>query len=314
MGDTLYDCIILGGGPAGLAAGVYMGRYQRPTLILNHKKPMSLWHRPTAHNVLGFPSGIQRNQLLEWGAAHVAKYQCVCIQHATVCEVARADGGYSLIDTEGQSYGARGLILAMGVEHLMPDIPDIMAYAGRSLWHCPECDGYKCMEKSIAIIGHDRGSAEMALSVLTWAKKVTLCPNGQLINLDAESVEKLHNAGVDVIEQRIRSVRGDREEGLVEALEFDGHPALEITGAFINADPAPPHPLLTKLPLKLHKDRWIVVNHRMRTNLPRCYAAGDIVAHAQTQLAVAMGTGATAAIGLHQELLPSTHCLSGHEW
>jgi thioredoxin reductase (NADPH) len=69
-----FDCIILGGGPAGLAAGVYMGRYLRPTLILDHKKPMTRWHRPIAHNVLGYPAGIHRNQLLDWGRAHVAKY------------------------------------------------------------------------------------------------------------------------------------------------------------------------------------------------------------------------------------------------
>ena len=172
-GEERYDCIILGGGPAGLAAGVYMGRYRRPTLILNHKKPPSLWHRPTAHNVLGFPCGIQRDQLLEWGRDHVARYDCVALKHATVLEVTMDDSGFGLLDSEGCLCRSKGLILALGTEHPLPGLPDIMAYAGRSVWHCPECDGYKCCAKEIVVIGHDRGSAEMALGILTWSPKVT---------------------------------------------------------------------------------------------------------------------------------------------
>jgi thioredoxin reductase (NADPH) len=312
--DERYECIILGGGPAGLAAGVYLGRYRRRTLILNHKKPPSLWHRPTAHNVLGFPAGVQRNQLLEWGVAHVAKYESVAIRHATVIEIVVDGLGFSLVDSEGAVYRSTGLILAMGMEHRLPDIPDILAYAGHSVWHCPECDGYKCLGKEVAVIGHDRGSAEMALGILTWSKKVTLCTHGEALELDEESFKKLRAAGVVIAEQKISRIVGDPQEGILEGFEFTASPTISAQGAFVNPDPGPPHPLLGKLPLKLHNERWIIVNQRMRTNIPCCYAAGDIVAHAPTQLSVAMGTGATAAIGLHKELLPHHLCLSGHEW
>ncbi len=312
--EERYECIVLGGGPAGLAAGVYLGRYLRKTLILNHKKPLSLWHRPTAHNVLGFPAGIQRNQLLEWGRAHVAQYDCVAVKQATVLEVALADAGFRLLDAEGTVYQSSGLILAMGMEHPLPDVPEIMAYAGRSVWHCPECDGYRCRGKEAVVIGHDRGSAEMALGLLTWSPKVTLCTHGHALELDAECIDKLRAAHILIAEQKLVRVVGDLETGLLDALELEGGTTLSAQGVFANYEPASAHPLLEKLPLKLHSERWVVVNHRMRTNLACCYAAGDIVAHAQTQLSVAMGTGVTAAIGLHKELLPDHLCLSGHQW
>src|SRR5579871_5037314 len=105
----IYDCIILGGGPAGLAAGVYMGRYLRPTLILDHKKPQTRWHRPIAYNILGFPAGTHRNQLLDWGRVHVGKYECVTTRGATVCAIRQADvgqgeRGFELSDDEGGKF------------------------------------------------------------------------------------------------------------------------------------------------------------------------------------------------------------------
>src|SRR2546423_15679240 len=106
-----YDCIILGGGPAGLAAGVYMGRYLRPTLILDHKKPQTRWHRPIAHNVLGFPAGIHRNQLLDWGRAHLAKYDSVQLLRTTIASIAQQESTFVLTATDGQSFAGRGLIL-----------------------------------------------------------------------------------------------------------------------------------------------------------------------------------------------------------
>src|SRR3954462_14502480 len=92
----LYDAIILGGGPAGLAAGVYLGRYLRPTLILDHKKPFTPWHRPIAHNVPGFPAGIHRNQLLDWGRSHIAKYDSVEILRTTITSIAPLDHHFAL--------------------------------------------------------------------------------------------------------------------------------------------------------------------------------------------------------------------------
>jgi thioredoxin reductase len=291
-----------------------MGRYLRPTLILNHPKPMTRWHRPAANNVLGFPCGIHRNQLLEWGHAHVAKYQCVTIHSAVISRLAKKDEEFHLTDFDAKVYRAKGLIIAVGIEHDLPDIPGIMAYAGHSVWHCPECDGYKCLDKPIVVIGNDCGSAEMALGVSIWSSRVTLCLNGQTPELNQESRAKLEAAHIAINSTKIAAIRGDPEKGALTGLELEDGALLPAYGAFVNPKSPPAGELLSQLPLELLEERWIKVDHRMRTNIPRCYAVGDIVAHAQTQLSVAMGTGATAAIWLHKELLPPGLCLSGREW
>jgi thioredoxin reductase len=312
--DTVYDCLILGGGPAGLAAGVYLGRYLRPTLILDHKKPMTRWHRPIAHNVLGYPAGIHRNQLLDWGRAHVAKYDCVTILRRTIQHLARDGEQFVLTDADGVAYRGRGLILANGIEYLLPDIPDVLDYAGISLWHCPECDGFKCIDREIVVIGNDKGSAELALGITVWTTKVSICTHGKPPAWDKEATGKLKVKGIRVYTSRILRIVGNREEGMLEGFNLEDNTELKAAGAFANEGCDTPDELVTQLPLEMHRNRWVKVDHRMRTNLPRCYAAGDIIANAQTQLSVAMGTGATAAIWLHKELLPEELCLTDRGW
>ncbi len=315
----VYDCIILGGGPAGLAAGVYMGRYLSPKLILDHKKPQTRWHRPIAHNILGFPAGIHRNQLLDWGRVHVGKYESVTMRGATVStirqvDVAGRESGFEVRDDEGAVFVGRGLILAMGVEYTLPEIEDIFCYAGHTIWHCPECDGYKCVGKKIVVIGNDRGSVETALNATVWTDAVTLLANGRDCVLDEECAGKLRDAGIRVMQEKIVSIVGEKEEGLIAGFVLEDGTQVEAEGAFANYPCEVEEGLLKQLPLELERGRWVRVDHRMRTNIARCYAAGDIVASAQTQLSVAMGTGATAAIWLHKELLPAGKCLSGREW
>ena len=238
---------------------------------------------------------------------------------ATICTIRQVegDGGaklFEVLDEEGETFRSKGLILALGVEYTLPEIEGIFSYAGKTIWHCPECDGYKTVGKKIVVIGADRGSIDMALTTTIWTKDVTLCTNGAEIELDSECDEKMRGVSIRVVREKIVGVLGDAEEGKLEGFAMEGGERLLADGAFFNSPCKSPEGLLKQLPLKLLKDRWVVVDHRMRTNIPKCYAAGDIVADAQTQLSVAMGTGATAGIWLHKELLPAGICLSGREW
>jgi thioredoxin reductase len=306
-----FDALILGGGPAGLAAAVYLGRYLRTTLVLDEKKPRTYWHRPIANNVLGFPAGIHRNQLLDWGRAHIARYDKVHLRQAAAATLSHEGKLFKCTDTDGESYLARGLILALGVEYELPsNIPDIYAYAGRSIFHCPECDGFKCLDKQIVVIGNDRGSADMALGLTIWTRHVTLLTHDKPDEIDDEARRKLDAAKIAVQQARITRIRGNAEEGTLEGFELDNGKTLDAHAAFINYGCTPPDDLFKQLPLELHKNRWLKTDFRMRTNIPRCYAAGDIIAFGQTQLSVAMGTGATAAIWLHRELMPENLCLT----
>ena len=302
--SCVFDAAIVGAGPAGLAAAIYLGRYLRPTLLLNEKEPSTHWHRPTAHNVLGFPAGILRNQLLEWGQAHVAQYPCVVGRLATIERITREQELFALCDATGQTYRARSIILATGVEYELPALPDIHAYAGHSIYHCPECDGFKCLDQHVAIIGHGPGTAELALRLLVWTRHLTILTHGHPPELNAEAASKLAAQNIPIYTARITAIRGLPHEGLISGLILENAPDVPCTAAFCNIPCTPPSDLYSQLGLEIHKGRWVKVDYRQQTNVPLCYAAGDIVAFAQTQLSVAMGQGATAAINLHQDLLP----------
>ncbi len=304
-----FDAIIIGAGPAGLSAAIYLGRYLRPTLIINDREPRTRWHRPTGHNVLGFPAGIMRSQLLEWGLAHVGQYESVKFHHGRVERIAQKDGRFTLTDDGGAEFNAAGLILAMGMEYLLPELPHVYDYAGHSIYHCPECDGYKMRGKRVIVLGHSRGVAAMALALRIWTDKITICTHGQKGEFDAPCAAKLREQHIDIYEEPVTDLLGDHQCGVLGAVQLKGGRRIECAGIFVNLGSEPPTDLLCQLPLRLHKGQYVHVDYRQRTSLPRCYAAGDIVAFAQTQLSVAVGQGATAGIWLHKELLPDCYRL-----
>jgi thioredoxin reductase (NADPH) len=310
--DRVFDALILGGGPAGLSAAVYLGRYLRQTLVLNECKPLNRWNRPTAHNLLGFPGGIMRSQLLQWAKDHLSKYETVQHTDATVTQIERRDDLFHLTTAEGGTYRGRSLLLAPGVMHPLPEIPHIWDYAGYSVHHCPECDGIASHGKRAVVIGCGRGTTEMALNLLIWADEVSICCDNTDPSLDEECCSKLGAQNICVHRGRIVEIDGDREARKIRALILEDGTRVECDVVFSNYADVVPLELINQLPLELHKDRYVCVDHRQRTNVPRCYAAGDICAYSQTQVSVAIGQGATAGIWMHKELLPEGMRLSEH--
>ena len=176
MVDDLYDCIVIGAGPAGLSASLFLARYLHRTLTFHHNSPRNEY----AHGVHGFLGhhGIRPNELLARGRDEVTSHgglimeACVNIVEKVSPERFRvftaADG------TESRVFEARRLLLATGLRDLTPDCPGFREFYGSSVHHCPDCDGYEVKDKRVAVLVRDNNAVGFITNLLTWTSQLTL--------------------------------------------------------------------------------------------------------------------------------------------
>jgi thioredoxin reductase len=300
----LFDALIIGGGPAGLSAAIYLGRYLRPTLVLDAGRPNTAWHMPTAHNFFGFPAGIGREQLLTWGRAQAGQYESVQFHSGLVTRLEQTTRGFRVHTTRGDTFEGRGAILATGEAHRLPDLPDIMAYAGRAIFHCPECDGYTARGKRLIVMGTGRATAGFAMKFKVWSDDLTLCTLGEDPNLDPEAQAKLERAGIPVVRDPVTAIDGDPATGALHGIILADGRTLPADVLFTNFACQAHSEIVADLDIETTDEGFIKVDKHKQTNITGLYAAGDASAPDHKQLSIAVADGATAAINLHYALLP----------
>lgn len=175
----LYDCVIIGGGPAGLSAAIYMGRFMRSTLILDTADGRWSSHEIN-ENYFGFPDGVPVRKLRARGLEQALEFGAEYLQHQ-VTAIKKIDNQF-ITKTETSNFLSRSIILATGVHDSYPAFPEWKDYLGRSLFWCITCDGYKTRNKPIILVGQKDESACTAMQFLNYTDKisfVTHCLPGQ---------------------------------------------------------------------------------------------------------------------------------------
>lgn len=297
-GPTIrLDCLVIGGGPAGLTASIYLSRYRRSVAVVDDGNSRALWI-PRSHNHAGFPDGVagaellarMRNQAERYGARFIA---------GRVTDVS-GEAGRFVAEGDGIHVEARSLILATGTENRRPDIDPAChrrALDAGLLRYCPVCDGFEASDQAIGVIGGSaRGVAE-ALFLRTYSPRVTLLAVDAM-EIEPDDVAGLHKAGIAMERSPIAKLDfGDTdvavrlEDG--RDLRFDTvYPAL---GSDSN------DMLAQALGLEMGDGCCIAVDQKQRASREGVYAAGDIV-YALDQISVAMGHAAIAATTLHNDL------------
>src|SRR5690348_12912539 len=150
----VYDCAIIGGGPAGLSAAVYMGRMRRSVIVIDDREGRSTWHQVN-RNYLGFPDGIHASKLREVGREQVEKYD-VTFLSATAKEVQAKGEGRARrfhFQTTNGAVVSRTVILATGVDDHFPDFEGSMECIGKTIFWCIICDGYETIDKRVVVLG-----------------------------------------------------------------------------------------------------------------------------------------------------------------
>lgn len=305
MDDQLYDCIIIGGGPAGLSAALFLARYHRRCLVFHHNSPRNLY----AHGVHGFLGhhGIPPTELLARGREEVRSHGGVIIEACVTAAVRVAEERFRVtlnLDGESpQNYEARRLLLATGLRDLTPDCPGFREFYGRSVFHCPDCDGFEVTGKRVVVMGRDRKVVGFTLSLLTWTGQLILVTDGDGATISEEERAKLAAFNIPILPHRIARLEGDFAAGQIECVRFHNGEALACDALFFNLGCEPASGFHKALGCRLDEESGLVwIDGEQQTSVPGVYAAGDLTPRSQLAV-VAAAEGAMAAIHIHKSLI-----------
>ena len=300
MAEASWDCIVVGAGPGGLTAALYLARYRRRVLVVHDGKARAL-RIPLTHNVPGFPEGVCGTDLIEHMTEHATRYGAEMAEGHVARIVRGADGLFTVATDEGAAFQARSVILATGLFLNQIDIPwDLHEAAIRAgvLRYCPVCDAYEHSDKRVGVVGGDLSGAAEALFMRQYTDRVTLMPCHGM-ELTAQETKELAEAGIAVVRNPITRYEPASDEmrlhleGLAEPLSFDVlYPALGVS---------PRTRLAGALGVPVDDKGRCPADAIFATDVPGVWCAGDIV-EGLDQISVAMGHGAIASTKAHNWL------------
>ena len=298
--DAPFDVAIVGGGPAGLTAGIWLSRYLHRVVLVDSGDPRN-WETRGINGFLGHP-GIRPAELRGLGRDEARKHGVELVD--AVCEtVAGVDDGFELVLAEGKTFRAKRLLLAIGLKDVWPDIPGLEHVYGANAHVCPDCDGRDCTDKKVVVIGKGRKAVGMALNLTTWTREIIICTNGEADDFDLpEYCEKLDALNIPVIHAPISRISHSGSH--VHSLEFEDGILLDTDKIFLAVAQYPADDLGAQLGCDRDEGGHIIVDDAYHTSVMNCFAAGDIVPGPQLAIAAA-GDGAIAALAIHKSLVPA---------
>lgn len=301
MIDDLYDCIVIGAGPAGLSASLFLARYLRRTLTFHHNSPRNEY----AHGIHGFLGhhGIRPNELLARGRDEVTSHGGLIVEACVnTVEQVSAEHFRVSVGTEPRTFEARRLLLATGLRDLTPDCPGFREFYGLSVHHCPDCDGYEVKDKRVAVLVRGNNPVAFTTNLLTWTRHLTLLTDAS--ELSAHDHARLARLDVPVRTEAVVALEGDETTGQLQRVLFAEGEPLECDALFFNLGTELATNFHETLGCRLDPECGLVwVDQTRQTSVEGVYAAGDITPNSQLAV-VAAAEGAMAAIHIHRSLKP----------
>ncbi|GAA0930947.1 NAD(P)/FAD-dependent oxidoreductase [Nonomuraea longicatena] len=299
----MFDAVIVGGGPAGMAAALTLGRVHRPVLLIDAGEGRNA----TAESVHNFLTrdGTPPADLREFGRAELAAYPRVRTATGSATDARElADGGFQVVLADGERVTARRLLLATGLADDLPGPPGVESLWGRSAFHCPYCHGHECAGRRVAVLGADPARVRLALHLGRFAADVVLCADGHPLDPQARAV--LGANGIGVRDEPLARLEG--ADGHLRRLVFADGPPLAMDAVFVLNVPRQRSDLPARLGCASFADGCVEVDDFGRTSVPGLYAAGDMARRATVPVSmaavvVAAASGTIAATVIDQDLL-----------
>ncbi|WP_282937050.1 NAD(P)/FAD-dependent oxidoreductase [Paenibacillus sp. RC67] len=298
-----YDCIIIGGGIAGLQGAIQLGRYKHRTLVIDKGVGRSTLCQ-CYHNVLGWPDGVSGPELRRLGRLHAERLG-VHFMNDEVIGLSAVEGGFEVQTKAGrQELRAATLLLATGLTDRFPQLPGLEGCLGLTVYVCPDCDGYEVSGKKTIVLGAGNVGASMALTLSYWTKELVFINHESTkSSVSTDLQEQLKEKEILVIDHPLAEVLVT-QSGDFNGIRLEDGRIVEGERGFIafGGNEVQSH-LAAQLGVERLENRHISADPRSKmTNVPGVWAAGDVGVHAE-QVTIAMGEGSQAAIWIHKELL-----------
>ena len=261
----MYDSIIIGSGPAGITASLYMIRAGLKVLIIS-KNESALNKAEHVENYYGFENGISGKQLNDTGIKQAQNLGVEFIEKEVI-SIKYAEEGYEVVvANQGmeEKYLAKTIVLATGTNRHTPRIKGLKEFEGRGISYCAICDGSFFRNKDVGVLGNGDYAISEIEELLPIVKSVTMFTNG------LEPIE-YRSENVNINTKKIREFRG---ANTIEVVEFEDDTTEEISGVFVAQGVATSTDFAKKLGAMI-ENNYIVVNEKMETTVPNIYACGD---------------------------------------
>ena len=294
MQDAI-DALVIGGGPAGLTAALYLARFRRRVVLADEGEPRAAWI-PASHNIPFFADGIPGPEILARQREHLARYDVPVIA-ARIAALAREGSGFVAKPEGREPLRVRNVLLATGARDVEPGLPHLPDAVRRGLVrYCPVCDGFESRDRRIAVIGHGaKGAGEALFIARTYSDDVTLLTLGRPMDMDEETRGRLARHRVRIVKRPVMAL--DVQDGRIAAIRIDGE-ELRFETLYSALGLHYRTELAEALGAAREENGALRVNAGMMTSVPGLYAAGDIVAGLD-QIVVGMGHAAIAATRIH---------------
>ncbi len=297
--DDPLDCLIVGGGPAGLTASIYLARFHLDILVVDAGKSRASWI-PCTHNHAGYPDGISGTELLERMRTQAQKYGAKVVSDR-VTKVEHDEDSSLFTATWGSGcVQSRTVLLATGVTNRRPLMDEELhddALARGLIRYCPICDGYEVTDKKVGVIGSDSHGVAEAMFIRSFTADVTLIAAHEALSVSAEDQEKLQAAGIETVDGPAQAVAIG--ENCITVDTAHGHFTFDSVYPALGSDTHTQ--LAEQLGARLNQQGCIGVDAHQRTNVDGLYAAGDVVIGLD-QISHAMGEGGVAATTIRNDL------------
>jgi len=296
--DNKYDVVIIGGGPAGLTAGIYTSRDKLKSLIID--KGIiggNINNADSIDNYPGFPEGVNGPELAELMHRQAEKYGLKSI----TAEVTAIDieGGNRIIKTTGGDFMAKAVIIAGGSDKVKMGIPGEKEFTGRGVSYCTTCDGPFFRNKKVVVIGGGNSAIYEAMHLTKFASSISLIHRRDKLRATAILQDKaLAETKIEfILNTIVKSIEGKDfvQKLLLENVKTGKQSALETDGVFVSIGLKPNTDYLKGL-LPLDKQGHIITDEHMSTKIAGIFATGDIRSGSIRQVTTAVGDGTVAAL------------------
>lgn len=292
MGDLTkkeVDVLIVGGGPAGMSAALYLGRARKRVLVIDAGEPR---HRVSkgVHNFLT-REGISPDELRQIAWSQMKAYPSVERTEGYVESAEQTATGWRVRTREGGVWEGRALLLAVGVIDHHPTIRGYSERWGESIHHCPYCHGWEMKERPLAVLASGKPAQHLAPLLRGWSDDVILLTNGEA--LDAEDEEVLQRYKIPIYRSPVVSLEGPGSR--LQTISLEDGTSLAREGLFVAGKQSLPT-WVSSLGMDVTEEGYIRVDMMQKTNLPMLWAAGDCTSRMQQVLEAAAQGGRAGAI------------------